>query len=84
MVLANTLCVAPGCSEYPQGLTEFDGVPILDLVSTSVRMAEVMISLKRAGLPWISRKRSLSRPPDEIVRLVEARFPYHGSGSFYY
>ena len=84
MVLANTLCVTPGCDEYPQGVTEVDGVPILDVVSTSVRMAEVLVSMKRAGIPWISRKQTYSRPPEEIVRIVEAQFPYHGSGSWTY
>jgi len=84
MVLANILCVTPGCDEYPQGIKEVEGVPILDVVSTSVRMAEVLVSMKRAGLPWISRKRSYSMPPDEIAGTVEAQFPYHGSGSWRY
>jgi len=65
-------------------MKEVEGVPILDVVSTSVRMAEVLVSMKRAGLPWISRKRSYSKPPDEITGTVEAQFPYHGSGSWRY
>ena len=84
MVLANILCVTPGCDEYPQGVKEVDDVPILDVVSTSVRMAEVLVSMKRAGIPWISRKRSYSMPPEEITKTVEALFPYHGSGSWHY
>ena len=84
MVLANILCVTPGCDEYPQGVKEVDDVPILDVVSTSVRMAEVLVSMKRAGIPWISRKRSFSQPPEEITKTVEAIFPYHGSGSWHY
>jgi len=84
MVMANALCVTPGCDEYPQGVTEVDGVPILDVVSSSVRMAEVLVSMKRAGVPWISRKRTYNQPPEDVVRLVEAQFPYHGSGSWSY
>ena len=61
-----------------------DGVPIVDVVSTSVKMAEVLVSLKRAGIPWISRKKTYRQPPEETARAVEALFPYHGSGSWHY
>ncbi|MFH1091428.1 MAG: hypothetical protein V1742_07650 [Pseudomonadota bacterium] len=84
MVLANLLCVTPGCDEYPQGLTEVDGVPILDVVSTSVRMAEVLVSMKRAGIPWISRHRTFGRPDEDTVNAAMSKFIYHGSGSWHY
>ena len=61
-----------------------DGVPIVDVVSNSVKMAEVLVSLKRAGIPWISRKKTYFQPPEEIAKTVEALFPYHGSGSWHY
>lgn len=84
MVLANILCVAPGCEEFPHGVTEVDGVPIFDVISAAVRMAEVLVSMKRAGIPWISRKRTFKQPSEDVVRAAAANFPYHGSGSWHY
>lgn len=84
MVMANILCVPPGCSEFPQGVKEVEGAPIVDVVSTAVRMAEVLVSMKRAGVPWISRKRTFRRPPQELIEKVAGQFPYHGGGSWHY
>ena len=82
--MANILCVPPGCSEYPAGVREIDGVPIVDVVSTAVRTAEVLVSMKRAGVPWISRKRTYRQPSRERIARVEAEFPYHGGGSWHH
>lgn len=56
---------APGCPELPVGLTEFEGVPIVDSVAGAIKMAEMMIGLKRAGSPWISRKGTYSQPSEQ-------------------
>jgi hypothetical protein len=53
-------------SRIGNGLTEFDNVPIVDSVSAAVKMAELMIDLKRAGSPWISRKGLYSQPNEHI------------------
>jgi len=62
--------IIPGCSlmspslrlaigaekDYPNGLTEVDGVPVADVIGDTIKMAEMLVSLKRAGSCWISRK----------------------------
>jgi Asp/Glu/hydantoin racemase len=56
-LLSPALRLAPGAEkEYPNGLTEVDGVPVADVMGETIKMAEAMVSLKRAGSCWISRK----------------------------
>jgi allantoin racemase len=56
-LLSPALRLAPGAEkEYPNGLTQVDGVPIVDVMGDTIKMAETMVSLKRAGSCWISRK----------------------------
>ncbi len=51
------LRVAPGAQkEYPHGLTEVDGVPIIDLMGTALKMLEMMVELKHKGLTMSNRK----------------------------
>jgi hypothetical protein len=77
--------MAPGCEdEYPGGLTEVDGVPVVDVISAGVRIAEVLASFKKAGLSWISRSAGYRRPGVEMSELNLEDFPYHGSGSWHY
>jgi hypothetical protein len=72
--------MAPGCENLPQGLYEVDGVPVVDVISTAVRMAEVLASMKQSGLPWISRAGTFNTPPEELLGETESTFLYHGSG----
>ncbi len=73
--------MAPGCeTEYPNGLYEVDGIPVVDVMSTAVRMAEVLASMKAMGIPWISRACTFNTPPEELLAETESLFPYHGSG----
>ncbi len=75
--------MAPGCEDdYPGGLTEVDGVPVVDVISAGVRLAEVLVSFKKAGLSWISRAANYRRPDAEMSRSNLEDFPYHGSGSW--
>ncbi|MBN1627819.1 MAG: hypothetical protein JW944_14970 [Deltaproteobacteria bacterium] len=54
---------APGAEkEYPNGLTEVDGVPVADVVGDTIKMAEMLVSLKKAGSSWISRKALYAQP----------------------
>jgi allantoin racemase len=56
-LMSPALRLAPGAEkDYPQGLTEVDGVPIADVLGDTVKLAELLVSLKQAGSSWISRK----------------------------
>jgi len=57
MAVDPVLPLAPGCEQdYPNGLREVDGVPIMNVIALTIKVAESFVALKRAGLPWISRK----------------------------
>ena len=80
-IMSPVICMAPGCEqEYPHGLQVVDGVPIVDVISTGLRMTEVLASMKQAGIPWISRASTFKTPTDDIIKNTIAHFPYHGSG----
>ena len=56
-LMSPTMRLTPGAEDlYPGGLTEVDGAPVVDVLSVTVKMAETMASLYRAGSGWISRK----------------------------
>jgi allantoin racemase len=59
---------------YPNGLTEVDGVPIIDMLSAAVKMAEMFVSLKRAGSSWISRKGQYHRPSEAVRDMLQSDF----------
>lgn len=61
------LRLAPGAKDYPNGVTEVDGVPVVDIISTAVKLAETLVSLKRAGSSWISRKATNARPSPSLL-----------------
>jgi Asp/Glu/hydantoin racemase len=51
------LHAAPGCEkDYPAGLNEIDGVPVINVNQLALKMAETFAAVKKAGSPWISRK----------------------------
>jgi hypothetical protein len=80
-LIAPCVRFAPGCTqEYPCGVTEIDGVPIMDLYGASVKMAETLIDLKRAGSPWISRKGMFARPSAEALAGGRSVLEYNGPG----
>jgi allantoin racemase len=57
MFVDSILGRAPGCrKDYPKGLTEIDGVPVVNVMAMTIKVAEAFVSFKKAGLPWISRK----------------------------
>jgi hypothetical protein len=59
------LRLAPGAEkEYPRGFIEVDGVPIVDVLSNALLMAEALFSLKMAGSTWIN---SNGFHPDKIA-----------------
>ena len=72
---------APGClADHPQGVTHVDGVPIMDVYGAAVKMAETLLSLKRAGSPWISRKGIYARPSAEALEGGRSVLEYAGPG----
>jgi len=63
MIMDPVLRLAPGCEkEYPNGLHEVDGVPIMNVTALTVKVAEAFASMKKAGLPWISRRLYYNSP----------------------
>jgi len=87
-VLINPCCMcsaslrlAPGAEkEYPNGITEIDGIPIMDTLGVILKMAEMMVDLKQAGSPWISRKVYYARPTPEALGEAKMLVEYDGSG----
>lgn len=71
----------PGCQDRPQGLTHYKGAPIVDCLAASVKMAEMMISLKQAGSPWISRKAIYSQPTSEVTSEALRKMGYSFGGT---
>jgi Asp/Glu/hydantoin racemase len=56
-LLSPALRFTPGVEErYPNGFTEVDDVPVLDVLGSAVKDAETLFALKSSGAPWISRK----------------------------
>ena len=83
MLMSVALASAPGCEkDFPNGLREVDGVPIVDNVSVMVKAAESMVALKRAGIPWISRKCTFAKASREVEDRARAALPYEGSAYF--
>jgi allantoin racemase len=67
-LLSPALRLAPGAEkEYPDGLTEVDGVPVVDVMGETLKMAELLVTLKRAGSSWISRKGLYARATDQAL-----------------
>jgi allantoin racemase len=80
-LIAPSVRFALGCSsEYPDGIDQIDGVPIMDLYGAAVMMAETLVALKRAGSPWISRKGAFSRPSAEALEGARSVVEYSGPG----
>jgi Asp/Glu/hydantoin racemase len=80
-LIAPCVRFAPGCAlEFPSGVTEVDGVPIMDIYGATVKMAETLVALKRAGSPWISRKVAFARPSPEALEGARSVLEYTGPG----
>jgi hypothetical protein len=41
---------------------EVDGVPIVDVLACGIKMAETLVTLKKSGTSWISRKNMYAQP----------------------
>jgi Asp/Glu/hydantoin racemase len=67
-LLSPALRFAPGVEDrYPNGLTEVDGVPVLDVLGCVVKSAETLVALKSANASWISRKGLYARATPSAI-----------------
>jgi len=71
--------IIPGCLGLAAPLavnnvTEVDGAPIADPLTSAVKLAEAMVDLNRGGRPWISRNLMYKLPAEEDVEQVRKRF----------
>ena len=67
-LLSPALRLAPGAEkEYPNGLIEVDGVPVADVMGETIKMAETLVTLKRAGSCWISRKGLYAQATEQAI-----------------
>lgn len=83
MAVDPVLLLAPGCEkDYPYGLREVDGVPVMNVTALTIKVAESFVSLKKAGLPWISRNLYFATAKND-KKALETGAPllqYHGPG----
>lgn len=60
--------VAPVLST--SGMRYVEGAPIIDPILISIKVAEMLVDLQKAGIPTISRKGLYSAPPTEDIETV--------------
>jgi Asp/Glu/hydantoin racemase len=54
-LMSPALRLAPRAEkEYPNGFIQVDGIPIMDVIGVTLKMLEVLITLKRAGSSWVN------------------------------
>lgn len=69
-LMSPTVRLAPGAQDkFPGGLTHVEGAPVVDVLSVTLKAAEAMAGLYRAGSGWISRKLLYARPPQRVVEM---------------
>lgn len=80
-LMSPALRLAPGAEkEYPKGLTEVNGVPIADVFGDAIKMAETLVSLKKAGSCWISRKGLYAQATPRAKEFGQMVLEYDGPG----
>jgi allantoin racemase len=77
--------VVAGCNSLSallsaNGVMEVSGVPIVDPIISTIKLAEVLVDLKQKNLSWVSRKGVYERPSKEDMDTIRSFYPYHGSG----
>ena len=84
-LMAPALRLTPGAErEYPDGLVTIDGVPVLDVLGVTVKMAETLVGLKQAGSAWISRKAFYAPATPKARELGQMVLDYDGPGYWSY
>lgn len=60
--------IIPGCSitsfkiRMIKEMTKVDNVPIVDIIGVAIKQAEMLVSIKKSGSSWISRKNLYCQP----------------------
>ncbi|MBA7656180.1 Hydantoin racemase [subsurface metagenome] len=84
-LMSPALRLAPGAEkEYPNGLTKVDGVPVMDVLGATVKMAETLVNLKQAGSSWISRKAFYAQATPKAKEFGQMVLKYDGPGYWSY
>ncbi|MBA7501212.1 hypothetical protein ES704_03974 [subsurface metagenome] len=84
-LMSPALRLAPGAEkEYPNGLTEVDGVPVMDSIGVAIKMVEALVSLKQAGSSWISRKAFYAQATPKALEFGQMVLKYDGPGFWSY
>ena len=52
------------------GLSQIDGVPVLDTISIAIKMTEMVVKLNKITGTFVSRRLSFAAPPEEILQEV--------------
>jgi len=82
-LLSPALRMVPGAEEeYPHGLTEVDGVAVVDVLGIAVKMAEMLVSLKRGGASWISKSGLYAPATKKALENGEMVMRYQGLGTW--
>jgi len=69
-LMSPTVRLAPGAEKkYPNGLTEIDGVAIVDVLGQAIKLAETLVALNKGGSAWISRKLLFAQPSEHVLQL---------------
>jgi allantoin racemase len=80
-LMSSALCSASGAeAEYPCGVTDVDGVPVADVYGNAVKCVETLVSLKKAGSCWISRKGLYSMASPAAIAVSQTVLDYGGPG----
>jgi Asp/Glu/hydantoin racemase len=66
--------------EYPNGLTDVDGAAIVDVLGVTVKLAEMLVSLKQAGSAWISRRGQYVPATPKAIELAQDVLEDKGRG----
>jgi len=80
-LMSPSLRLAPGAEkEYPNGVTEVDGVPVADVFGDAIKLAEVLVALKKGGSSWISRAGLYAQATSRAKDFGKMVLEYDGPG----
>ena len=65
IVIAGCGLMSPALTQA--GLREIEGIPVIDPVIAGIKVLEMMVDLKRAGLPTVSRRGLFEQVPAQIL-----------------
>ena len=80
-LIAPCLRFAPGCqAEYPNGVTEVDGVPIVDIYGATIKTAETLVALKARRLALDKPQGTVCGASTEAIEGGRSVLEYTGPG----